>query len=56
MCACCSVNICWPLAGRLTAELELHDLLRLILRAAVDLVAGDAGMVALAEPGRSRFG
>jgi signal transduction histidine kinase len=39
----------------LTAELELHDLLRLILRAAVDLVAGDAGMVALAEPGQDSF-
>jgi signal transduction histidine kinase len=39
----------------LTAELELHDLLRLILQAAVDLVAGDAGMVALAEPGRDSF-
>ena len=39
----------------LTAELELHDLLRLILRAAVDLVAGDAGIVALAEPGKDSF-
>jgi PAS domain-containing protein len=39
----------------LTAELEIHDLLRLILRAAVDLVAGDAGMVALAEPGQESF-
>lgn len=39
----------------LTAELEIHDLLRLILRAAVDLVAGDAGMVALSEPGHSSF-
>ncbi len=39
----------------LTAELELHDLLRLILRAAVDLVAGEAGMIALAEPGRESF-
>lgn len=39
----------------LTAELELHDLLRLILRAAVDLVAGEAGMVALSEPGQASF-
>ncbi len=34
----------------LTAELDLHDLLRMILQAAVELVSGQAGMVALVEP------
>jgi len=34
----------------LTAELEISDLLRLILRAAVELVSGKAGMIALVEP------
>jgi signal transduction histidine kinase len=33
----------------LTAELDLHDLLRLILKSAVELVSGQAGMIALAE-------
>lgn len=35
----------------MTAELDLHDLLRLILKSAVELVSGQAGMIALAEPG-----
>lgn len=35
----------------LTAELELPDVLRIILRATVDLVSGRAGMIALVEPG-----
>ena len=35
----------------MTAELDLHDLLRLILKLAVELVSGQAGMIALAEPG-----
>ncbi|MFQ5398554.1 MAG: ATP-binding protein [Anaerolineae bacterium] len=39
----------------LTAELDLHDLLRIILKAAVDLVAGRAGLIALAEPRRETF-
>ncbi|RMH00895.1 MAG: PAS domain S-box protein [Chloroflexi bacterium] len=34
----------------LTAELDLHDVLRIILRAAVDLVSGRAGMIVLADP------
>ncbi|MCC6607349.1 MAG: PAS domain-containing protein [Anaerolineae bacterium] len=34
----------------ITAELDLQDVLRLILRAAVELVAGKAGMVALHHP------
>ncbi len=34
----------------LTAELDLYDLLRLILRSAVDLVAGQAGMITLVDP------
>lgn len=34
----------------LTAELDLADLLRLILRAAVELVSGKAGLIALEEP------
>lgn len=33
----------------MTAELDLHDLLRLILKSAVDLVAGQAGMIALSN-------
>lgn len=39
----------------LTAELDLHDLLRIILRAAVELVSGQAGMIALAEPNDEAF-
>ena len=35
----------------LTAELELHDVLRVILKAAVEFVSGRAGMIVLAEPG-----
>ena len=35
----------------MTAELDLHDLLRLILKSAVELVSGQAGMIALADPG-----
>lgn len=35
----------------MTAELDLHDLLRLILKSAVELVAGQAGMIALADEG-----
>jgi PAS domain S-box-containing protein len=34
----------------MTAELDLHDLLRLILKSAVELVSGRAGMIALADP------
>ncbi len=34
----------------LTAELELHDVLRIILRAAVEIVSGRAGMIVLADP------
>jgi len=34
----------------LTAELDLHDLLRLILQSAVELVSGQAGMIALVDP------
>ncbi len=33
----------------MTAELHLHDLLRLILQSAVELVSGQAGMVALVD-------
>ncbi|MCA9952168.1 MAG: PAS domain S-box protein [Anaerolineales bacterium] len=39
----------------MTAELDLHDLLQLILRSAVELVAGKAGMIALVEPESSTF-
>jgi signal transduction histidine kinase len=39
----------------LTSELDLHDLLRIILRAAVELVSGRAGMIALAEPNNEAF-
>lgn len=39
----------------LTAELDLHDLLRLILQAAVQLVSGRAGMIVLSEPSREAF-
>ncbi len=35
----------------MTAELDLHDLLRLILKSAVELVAGRAGMIALTDDG-----
>ena len=35
----------------MTAELDLGDLLRLILKSAVELVSGQAGMIALAEAG-----
>ncbi len=34
----------------ITAELDLHDVLRLILQAAVEIVSGRAGMIVLAEP------
>lgn len=34
----------------LTAELDLHDLLRLILQSAVELVSGRAGIIALVDP------
>lgn len=34
----------------LTAELDLHDLLRLILQSAVELVSGQAGIIALVDP------
>jgi PAS domain S-box-containing protein len=33
----------------MTAELDFHDLLRLILKSAVELVSGRAGMIALAD-------
>lgn len=33
----------------MTAELDLHDLLRLILKSAVDLISGRAGMIALTD-------
>lgn len=36
----------------MTAELDLHDLLRLILKSSVELVAGQAGMIALADESR----
>jgi GAF domain-containing protein len=39
----------------LTSELNLHDVLRVILQAAVDLVSGRAGMIALAEPDSETF-
>ncbi len=39
----------------MTAELDLHDLLRLILKLAVELVSGQAGMIALAEPGSDQL-
>ena len=39
----------------MTAELDLHDLLRMILQSAVELVSGDAGMIALADPRRKGF-
>lgn len=35
----------------MTAELDLRDLLRLILKSAVELVSGQAGLIALADPG-----
>lgn len=35
----------------MTAELDLPDLLRLILKSSVELVAGQAGMIALADAG-----
>ncbi len=34
----------------LTAELDLHDVLRIILQAAVEIVSGRAGLIVLAEP------
>ena len=34
----------------LTAELDLHDVLRIILQAAVEIVSGRAGMIVLADP------
>ena len=39
----------------LTAELDLHDLLRIILKASVEFVSGRAGLIALAEPGTRRL-
>ena len=39
----------------LTAELDLHDLLRLILQSAVELVSGQAGMIALVDPGTKQL-
>ncbi len=39
----------------LTAELDLHDLLRLILQSAVELVSGQAGMIALVEPSNQQL-
>ncbi len=39
----------------LTAELDLHDLLRIILKAAVELVSGKAGMIALVDPHEEAF-
>jgi signal transduction histidine kinase len=35
----------------MTAELDLPDLLRLILKSAVELVSGQAGLIALVDPG-----
>lgn len=35
----------------MTAELDVHDLLRLILKSAVELVSGQAGMIALTDDG-----
>lgn len=34
----------------MTAELDLHDLLQLILKSAVELVSGQAGIIALTDP------
>ncbi|MBP6470382.1 MAG: PAS domain S-box protein [Chloroflexi bacterium] len=34
----------------LTAELDLHDVLRIILQAAVEIVSGRAGMIVLSDP------
>ena len=34
----------------LTAELDLYDVLRIILQAAVEMVSGRAGMIALSDP------
>lgn len=34
----------------MTAELDIHDLLRLILRSSVELVSGTAGLIVLVEP------
>lgn len=39
----------------LTAELDLHDLLRLILQSAVELVSGRAGIIALVDPSSQRL-
>lgn len=39
----------------LTAELDLHDVLRIILQASVELVSGRAGMIALVEPSKEAF-
>ena len=33
----------------MTAELEVHDLLRLILKSSVELVSGKAGLIALVD-------
>ena len=40
----------------LTAELDLRDVLRIILRAAVEIVSGRAGMIALVEPNSETLG
>jgi signal transduction histidine kinase len=39
----------------MSAELHLHDLLRLILQSAVELVSGQAGMVALVDPDNKKL-
>lgn len=39
----------------LTAELELSDVLRIILQAAVEFIAGRAGMIVLADPNEKIF-
>lgn len=39
----------------LTAELDLGDVLRIIVRAAVELVSGQAGIIALADPVDEKF-
>ena len=39
----------------LTAELDLHDLLRVILKASVEFVSGRAGLIALAVPGTKQL-
>ena len=39
----------------LTAELDLPDLLRIILKAAVEFVSGRAGIIALTEPGTEKL-